>query len=146
MQDGPTLMMTVLPAYTVMVSLVATIANFFAYVSHGCCLWHILSGRGQESTMLMMLSNMVHHGMIYVPPGYITPATNFDLTEVHGGSAWGPGCLAAGDGSRQVRGLGGSDTARYVLPGWISQTGVCCLYSSINLVVYDVKFNLGATM
>uniref|UniRef100_A0A7S3QL93 NAD(P)H dehydrogenase (quinone) n=1 Tax=Dunaliella tertiolecta TaxID=3047 RepID=A0A7S3QL93_DUNTE len=56
---------------------------------------------GQESTMLMMLSNMVHHGMIYVPPGYITPATNFDLTEVHGGSAWGPGCLAAGDGSRQ---------------------------------------------
>jgi hypothetical protein len=28
------------------------------------------------------LTNMVHHGMIYVPPGYITPATQFDLTEV----------------------------------------------------------------
>eukprot|EP00197_Chlamydomonas_leiostraca_P002986 CAMPEP_0202867372 /NCGR_PEP_ID=MMETSP1391-20130828/9290_1 /ASSEMBLY_ACC=CAM_ASM_000867 /TAXON_ID=1034604 /ORGANISM="Chlamydomonas leiostraca, Strain SAG 11-49" /LENGTH=202 /DNA_ID=CAMNT_0049547415 /DNA_START=86 /DNA_END=694 /DNA_ORIENTATION=+ len=56
---------------------------------------------GQEITLQNALSNFVHHGMIFVPPGYITPGTNFDLTEPHGGSAFGPGCLAGPDGSRQ---------------------------------------------
>lgn len=59
-------------------------------------------GGGQESTAKTFLSQLVHHGMIYIPLGY-GPAfpllTNFD--EVHGGSAWGAGTLAGGDGSRQ---------------------------------------------
>lgn len=59
-------------------------------------------GGGQESTALAAMSTLAHHGIIYVPLGY---ANNFaqltDLSEVHGGSPWGAGTFAAGDGSRQ---------------------------------------------
>jgi multimeric flavodoxin WrbA len=43
---------------------------------------------GQEITLQNALSNFVHHGMIFVPPGYITPSTNFDLSEVRLGACW----------------------------------------------------------
>lgn len=59
-------------------------------------------GGGQESTAKTFLSQLVHHGMIYIPLGYgaaFPLLTNLD--EVHGGSAWGAGTLAGGDGSRQ---------------------------------------------
>lgn len=60
------------------------------------------AGGGQESTCINALSSWVHQGMIYVPLGY---ATTFQiqsaLDEVRGGSPWGAGTFASGDGSRQ---------------------------------------------
>ncbi|EHY54638.1 Minor allergen Alt a 7 [Exophiala dermatitidis] len=59
-------------------------------------------GGGQETTAITALSAWVHQGMIYVPLGY---AKTFDLladlSEARGGSPWGAGTFAAGDGSRQ---------------------------------------------
>ena len=58
-------------------------------------------GGGQESTAIAALSSWVHQGMIYVPLGYKhTPQLN-DLEEVRGGSPWGAGTFASGNGSRQ---------------------------------------------
>ncbi|KAM0670079.1 hypothetical protein ACQRIT_002591 [Beauveria bassiana] len=59
-------------------------------------------GGGQESTAIAALSTLTHHGIHYVPLGYgKTFAQLSDLSEVHGGSPWGAGTFAAGDGSRQ---------------------------------------------
>ncbi|KAJ5893258.1 hypothetical protein N7495_004949 [Penicillium taxi] len=59
-------------------------------------------GGGQESTALATLSTFAHHGLIYVPLGYKhTSAQLANLDEIHGGSPWGAGSFAAGDGSRQ---------------------------------------------
>ncbi|KAH3684501.1 hypothetical protein WICPIJ_004534 [Wickerhamomyces pijperi] len=58
-------------------------------------------GGGQETTALNSMSTLVHHGITFVPLGYKNVfglLTN--LEEVHGGSAWGAGTLAGGDGSR----------------------------------------------
>ncbi|KAL4068474.1 benzoquinone reductase [Scleroderma yunnanense] len=63
-------------------------------------------GGGQETTVANSLSTFVHHGMIYVPLGYkytFPQVTN--LTEIHGGSPWGAGTFAGGDGSRQPTAL-----------------------------------------
>ena len=57
-------------------------------------------GSGQETTAFTWITQLVHHGMIYVPMGYTNPAM-FSLDEIHGGSPYGPGTYAAGDGSRQ---------------------------------------------
>jgi len=57
-------------------------------------------GGGQETTALTFLPNLVHHGIIFVPNGYPSPKL-FDNSVVHGGSAWGAGTFAGGDGSRQ---------------------------------------------
>ncbi|CAL8471232.1 g10774 [Coccomyxa elongata] len=58
-------------------------------------------GGGQETTIFTSLPNIVHHGMVYVPPGYGLGAPMYGLDEVRGGSGWGAGTFAAGDGSRQ---------------------------------------------
>lgn len=59
-------------------------------------------GGGQESTVITGLSSWVHQGMIYVPLGYKEAFKQLgDLSEVRGGSAWGAGTFAGGDGSRQ---------------------------------------------
>jgi NAD(P)H dehydrogenase (quinone) len=59
-------------------------------------------GGGQESTVMNSLSTLAHHGIIYVPFGYAKAFGQMSaLDEVRGGSAWGAGTLAAGDGSRQ---------------------------------------------
>lgn len=55
---------------------------------------------GQETTHLTTIPWFVHHGIIYVPIGYTQPYLT-DLTEVHGGSAYGASTVAAADGSRQ---------------------------------------------
>lgn len=48
------------------------------------------------------MSTLVHHGIIYVPLGYKTVfGTLADNSEVRGGSPWGAGSFAGGDGSRQ---------------------------------------------
>jgi NAD(P)H dehydrogenase (quinone) len=59
-------------------------------------------GGGQESTAIAAMSTLAHHGIIYVPLGYAKAfPTMSDLSEVHGGSPWGAGAFAGGDGSRQ---------------------------------------------
>ncbi|RMZ81280.1 hypothetical protein DV737_g2538, partial [Chaetothyriales sp. CBS 132003] len=61
-----------------------------------------LQGGGQESTAIAALSSWVHQGLIYVPLGYANAFPILgDLSEVRGGSPWGAGTFASGDGSRQ---------------------------------------------
>jgi NAD(P)H dehydrogenase (quinone) len=56
--------------------------------------------------ILAAMSTFAHHGIIYVPIGYKnTFAQLTNLTEVHGGSPWGAGTFAGGDGSRQPSAL-----------------------------------------
>ncbi|KAJ2121403.1 hypothetical protein IW147_004290 [Coemansia sp. RSA 720] len=54
---------------------------------------------GQEATVFSTMPFVAHHGLIYVPLGY-TNSHLFDNSEVVGGSAWGAGTVANGDGSR----------------------------------------------
>ncbi|PSS23158.1 hypothetical protein M430DRAFT_33726 [Amorphotheca resinae ATCC 22711] len=59
-------------------------------------------GGGQETTVINALSTLAHHGFIYVPLGYKTAFPILaNLSEVRGGSPWGAGTYAGGDGSRQ---------------------------------------------
>ncbi|KAL5524590.1 PST2_2 [Sanghuangporus sanghuang] len=59
-------------------------------------------GGGQEMTAANAISTLTHHGVIFVPLGYKnTFAQLTNITEVHGGSPWGAGTFANGDGSRQ---------------------------------------------
>ena len=59
-------------------------------------------GGGQESTAIAVMSTLAHHGIIYVPLGYAKAfGILTDLEQVRGGSAWGAGTFAGGDGSRQ---------------------------------------------
>lgn len=58
-------------------------------------------GGGNEATIMNSLSTLAHHGIIYVPLGYKNAFPELsNVTEVHGGSPWGAGTLAASDGSR----------------------------------------------
>jgi len=57
-------------------------------------------GGGQETAALSMLPFIAHHGMLFAPIGY-TSTKLFELT-VHGGSPWGSGTIAGGDGSRKA--------------------------------------------
>lgn len=55
---------------------------------------------GQETTALTAVTYFSHHGMMYVPFGYANTAL-YNNDEVVGGSAYGAGTVADGDGSRQ---------------------------------------------
>jgi len=55
---------------------------------------------GQETTALTAVTQLVHHGMLYVPVGYTFGAAMFEMEQVKGGSPYGSGTFA-GDGSRQ---------------------------------------------
>ncbi|KAI4390125.1 hypothetical protein MLD38_002270 [Melastoma candidum] len=57
-------------------------------------------GGGQETTPLTAITQLVHHGMIFVPIGYTFGAGMFEMEMVKGGSPYGAGTYA-GDGSRQ---------------------------------------------
>jgi NAD(P)H dehydrogenase (quinone) len=57
-------------------------------------------GGGQETASYGMVQFMAHHGMVYVSLGYRDPKV-FNNEEAHGGSPFGAGTLANGDGSRQ---------------------------------------------
>ncbi|XP_058073001.1 NAD(P)H dehydrogenase (quinone) FQR1-like [Magnolia sinica] len=57
-------------------------------------------GGGQETTPLTAITQLVHHGMIFVPIGYTFGAGMFEMDEVKGGTPYGAGTYA-GDGSRQ---------------------------------------------
>ena len=49
---------------------------------------------------LTAITQLVHHGMIFVPIGYTFGAGMFEMEKVRGGSPYGAGTYA-GDGSRQ---------------------------------------------
>jgi len=55
---------------------------------------------GQETTAFTAITQLTHHGMIFVPMGYTTPDL-MNLTEVHGCSPYGAGTLSGPDGKRQ---------------------------------------------
>lgn len=57
-------------------------------------------GGGQETTPLTAITQLVHHGLIYVPIGYTFGAGMFEMEQVKGGSPYGAGTFA-GDGTRQ---------------------------------------------
>jgi len=60
------------------------------------------AGGGQESTILASLSTLAHHGVIFVPFGYIHAFPQLsNVDEVHGGSPWGAGTFAGPQGARQ---------------------------------------------
>ncbi|PAN33542.1 hypothetical protein PAHAL_6G028300 [Panicum hallii] len=63
------------------------------FCSTGC------QGGGQETTALTAITQLVHHGMLFVPVGYTFGAGMFEMGEVKGGSPYGAGTIA-GDGSR----------------------------------------------
>ncbi|CAI9109183.1 OLC1v1008957C1 [Oldenlandia corymbosa var. corymbosa] len=57
-------------------------------------------GGGQELTALTFITQLAHHGMIFVPLGYTFGKGMFEMNQVKGGSSYGSGTYAA-DGSRQ---------------------------------------------
>ncbi|EYU45736.1 hypothetical protein ABFS82_14G070700 [Erythranthe guttata] len=57
-------------------------------------------GGGQELTALTAITQLAHHGMIYVPLGYTFGSGMYEMEQVKGGSPYGAGTYAA-DGSRQ---------------------------------------------
>lgn len=57
-------------------------------------------GGGQEATALSFYTTLMHHGMVIVTPGYGAPELG-DISEVRGGTPYGAGTIAGGDGSRQ---------------------------------------------
>lgn len=63
-------------------------------------------GGGQEMTASNAISTLTHHGIVFVPFGYKNAFGHLtNLNEVHGGSPWGAGTFAGGDGSRQPSAL-----------------------------------------
>ncbi|KAL1541085.1 NAD(P)H dehydrogenase (quinone) [Salvia divinorum] len=57
-------------------------------------------GGGQELTALTAITQLAHHGMMFVPLGYTSGGGMFEMEQVRGGSPYGAGTYAA-DGSRQ---------------------------------------------
>ncbi|OIV91618.1 hypothetical protein TanjilG_09030 [Lupinus angustifolius] len=57
-------------------------------------------GGGQEEVPLTSITQLVHHGLIYVPIGYTFGAGMFEMNEVKGGSPYGSGTLDGEDGLR----------------------------------------------
>lgn len=57
-------------------------------------------GGGQETTAWTAITQLAHHGMLFVPVGYTFGASMFKMDSVRGGSPYGAG-VYAGDGTRQ---------------------------------------------
>lgn len=57
-------------------------------------------GGGQETTAWTAITQLAHHGMLFVPIGYTFGAGMFKMDEIRGGSPYGAGVFA-GDGTRQ---------------------------------------------
>ncbi|XP_068669613.1 probable NAD(P)H dehydrogenase (quinone) FQR1-like 2 [Aristolochia californica] len=57
-------------------------------------------GGGQETTAWTAITQLTHHGMIFVPIGYTFGAGMFKMDSIRGGSPYGAGVLA-GDGTRE---------------------------------------------
>jgi NAD(P)H dehydrogenase (quinone) len=51
---------------------------------------------GQETTVMSLLPNLVHHGISFVPLGYKNMFQLFgNFNEVHGGGPWGAGTFVS---------------------------------------------------
>ncbi|KAK6125484.1 hypothetical protein DH2020_040775 [Rehmannia glutinosa] len=57
-------------------------------------------GGGQETTAWTAITQLAHHGMLFVPIGYTFGAGMFKMDSARGGSPYGSGVFA-GDGSRE---------------------------------------------
>ncbi|KAH1113416.1 hypothetical protein J1N35_006794 [Gossypium stocksii] len=57
-------------------------------------------GGGQETTAWTAITQLVHHGMLFVPIGYTFGAGMFKMDSIRGGSPYGAG-VYAGDGTRE---------------------------------------------
>ncbi|WOK99189.1 hypothetical protein Cni_G07901 [Canna indica] len=57
-------------------------------------------GGGQETTAWTAITQLTHHGMLFVPIGYTFGAGMFKMSEIRGGTPYGAGVFA-GDGTRQ---------------------------------------------
>ncbi|KAL3382939.1 hypothetical protein AABB24_002438 [Solanum stoloniferum] len=57
-------------------------------------------GGGQETTAWTAVTQLAHHGMLYVPIGYTFGAGMFRMDSIIGGSPYGAGTFS-GDGSRE---------------------------------------------
>ncbi|KAH7575117.1 hypothetical protein ACOSQ2_005765 [Xanthoceras sorbifolium] len=57
-------------------------------------------GGGQETTAWTAITQLAHHGMLYVPIGYTFGAGMFKMDSLRGGSPYGAGVFS-GDGSRE---------------------------------------------
>ncbi|XP_065876568.1 probable NAD(P)H dehydrogenase (quinone) FQR1-like 2 [Euphorbia lathyris] len=57
-------------------------------------------GGGQETTAWTAITQLAHHGMLFVPIGYTFGAGMFKIDSIRGGSPYGAG-IYAGDGSRE---------------------------------------------
>jgi NAD(P)H dehydrogenase (quinone) len=57
-------------------------------------------GGGQETTAWTAITQLTHHGMLFVPIGYSFGSELFDMKEVRGGSPYGTGTYAGIDGKR----------------------------------------------
>ncbi|XP_078165848.1 NAD(P)H dehydrogenase (quinone) FQR1-like isoform X1 [Carex rostrata] len=49
---------------------------------------------GQETTLLSAVTQLAHHGMIFVPTGYKSGNGMFEMSKVKGGSPYGAGTFA----------------------------------------------------
>lgn len=58
------------------------------------------TGGGNETTITSFHNTLMHHGMVIVGLPYAAPQLA-DISEVKGGSPYGAGTIAGGDGSRQ---------------------------------------------
>ncbi|XP_077245396.1 putative NAD(P)H dehydrogenase (quinone) FQR1-like 2 [Tasmannia lanceolata] len=57
-------------------------------------------GGGQETTAWTAITQLSHHGMLFVPIGYTFGAAMFKMDTIRGGSPYGAGVFA-GDGTRE---------------------------------------------
>ncbi|XP_077247870.1 putative NAD(P)H dehydrogenase (quinone) FQR1-like 2 [Tasmannia lanceolata] len=57
-------------------------------------------GEGQETTAWTAITQLSHHGMLFVPIGYTFGAGMFKMDTIRGGSPYGAGVFA-GDGTRE---------------------------------------------
>ncbi|XP_021718497.1 probable NAD(P)H dehydrogenase (quinone) FQR1-like 2 [Chenopodium quinoa] len=57
-------------------------------------------GGGQETTAWTAITQLAHHGMLFVPVGYTFGAGMFKMDTIRGGSPYGAGVFA-GDGTRE---------------------------------------------
>lgn len=57
-------------------------------------------GGGQETTAWTAITQLAHHGMLFVPIGYTFGAGMFKMDSIRGGTPYGAGVFA-GDGTRQ---------------------------------------------
>ena len=76
------------------------------YVPPSSLMLYVLIASRDIATAVAAMSTLAHHGISFVPLGYANAFAQLtNLSEVHGGSPWGAGTFAAGDGSRQPSAL-----------------------------------------